>query len=286
MVIWLSGIGAVMALLGLIVGVWLYSPVARRYRFPSGVSSVPYAGQKRWHTILGLLFGLVTCTWAFSGMLSLSPFEWLSGRRANASLPAALHSPRVPIGAFTEAPHILPGAKEVEFAALAGTPVYLETIAGRPEVISIDGRRHTGLDPVLVRRIAGQVVAPYRVEEFRIVRNYEAYYLDRHHERPLPVIFIRLNDPERSMYYVDPRTGRTAQSYAGSSRINRWLYHGLHSLDLPWLYTHRPAWDLIVLSLMAGGTALCVTSMVIAWRRLRHKLRMFRMRRTMVKAAA
>src|SRR4029077_20211248 len=57
----------------------LYSPSQKRYRFPQGPSSVPYAGQKRWHTMLGLLFGLVTCTWVFSGMLSMEPFDWQSG---------------------------------------------------------------------------------------------------------------------------------------------------------------------------------------------------------------
>jgi len=64
------------------------------------------------------------------------------------------------------------------------------------------------------------------------------------------------------------------EGYVTRSRWNRWLYHGLHSMDLPWLYRHRPAWDLMVLTLMLGGTALSVTAMVIAWRRLRRKLRM------------
>ena len=31
-------------------------------------------------------------------------------------------------------------------------------------------------------------------------------------------------------------------------------------MDLPFLYKHRPAWDLLVLALMLGGTSLCVTS--------------------------
>jgi hypothetical protein len=40
----------------------------------------------------------------------------------------------------------------------------------------------------------------------------------------------------------------------------------------PWLYRHRPAWDVTVLALMLGGTALSVTGIVIGWRRLRRKL--------------
>ncbi len=48
--------------------------------------------------------------------------------------------------------------------------------------------------------------------------------------------------------------------------MTRWLYHGLHSLDFPWLYNYRPAWDIVVITFMLGGTALCVTSLVLAWR--------------------
>ena len=59
------------------------------------------------------------------------------------------------------------------------------------------------------------------------------------------------------------------KSYSEGARWNRWLYNGLHSFDLPWLYRYRPAWDVVVLVLMVGGTALCVTSVVIGWRRVR-----------------
>jgi len=62
-VIWASGIGAVTALLGLVAGVWISLPSKR----------IPYAGQKRWHAFLGLIFGVFACTWAFSGMLSMEP---------------------------------------------------------------------------------------------------------------------------------------------------------------------------------------------------------------------
>jgi hypothetical protein len=52
-------------------------------------------------------------------------------------------------------------------------------------------------------------------------------------------------------------------------RWNRWLYN-----HLPWLYRNRPAWDIVVLVLMLGGTALCITSVVIGWRRVRQHVPM------------
>jgi hypothetical protein len=54
--------------------------------------------------------------------------------------------------------------------------------------------------------------------------------------------------------------------------MNRWLYHGLHSLDFPWLYDYRPLWDIVVITFMLGGTALMVTSLILAWRVVGRKL--------------
>ena len=79
-IVWSSGIGTIASLFGLLVGLLIYSP-SKRYRYEERPSSIPYRGQQRWHTILGLIFGLFTCTWVFSGMLSMEPFDWLSGNR-------------------------------------------------------------------------------------------------------------------------------------------------------------------------------------------------------------
>ena len=72
-VIWSSGIGTVSAILGIVIGIWMYSP-RKRYRYRGEPTSIPYRGQKRWHTVFGLIFGLGAATWAFSGMLSMDPF--------------------------------------------------------------------------------------------------------------------------------------------------------------------------------------------------------------------
>jgi hypothetical protein len=50
------------------------------------------------------------------------------------------------------------------------------------------------------------------------------------------------------------------------------LYHGLHSLDFPWLYKYRPLWDIVVITLMLGCTALCVTSLILTWQVLQRKV--------------
>jgi len=315
-VIWSSGIGTVMTIFGIIVGVWLYSPSRRRFRFPEkksgirdahrrlwravvspeGRSSIPYAGQKRWHTMLGLLFGLFACTWALSGMLSMSPFEWLQGR-ASVNMADALRgaewrpepfSAEHPREALARVGSSLQ-VKELDLAFVAGEPVYLAIEAPQHSLIipaqgPAQGTPQAEFEQARLVEVLAKAAQPHSLTEVRVVREYESYYIDRDYGLPLPALFVRLNDSEGSMYYVDVRTGRVVQSYGAGGRWNRWLYHGLHSFDLPWLYRYRPAWDIAVLILMLGGTALCVTSVIIAWRRLRRKVAMRSARATYLSA--
>jgi hypothetical protein len=80
-----------------------------------------------------------------------------------------------------------------------------------------------------------------------------------------------MKDPAGTTFYIDPRTGRIIAAYSSAMWAERWVYHGLHSMNLPWLYKHRPAWDIVVLTLMLGGTALSITSVIIGWQLLRRQ---------------
>ena len=71
---------------------------------------------------------------------------------------------------------------------------------------------------------------------------------------------------DHTRYYIDLKTARVVGSYSSRTWMSRWLYHGLHSLDFPWLYDYRPLWDVVVITFMLGGTALGVTSLILAWR--------------------
>ncbi len=87
------------------------------------------------------------------------------------------------------------------------------------------------------------------------------------------MILARYTDAQQTRIYIDPKTARIASGYQSGDWMDRWLYHGLHSLNFPWLYNHRPLWDIVVISFMIGGTTLCVTSLILAWRVLGRKLR-------------
>jgi hypothetical protein len=290
-VIWTSSLAALSAVLGVAAGIWMYSP-GKRYRFAGAATSIPYLGQKRLHMILGLIFGVTAATWAFSGFLSMDPFPTGTGGSAGAStrgngtgggggtnIPGALRGrfqldafhAKPPDRALAQIPDLK--VKELELTSFAGEPVYLATLqGGDTRIVPVAGEPMAGFDKDRILEIVKKAAGPAKLAELRLNKEYDAYYLDRHHRRPLPVILVRLSDAGNTRYYIDPKTGRVAGNYNSSRWVTRWLYHGLHSFDFPWLYKYRPLWDIVVISLMLGGTVLCVTSLILAWRVLRRKI--------------
>ena len=260
-----SALATVAALFGLVVGVWMYAPSR----------GVPYRGQKRLHMILGLFFGIIACTWAFSGMLSMEPFPIEADNEPYApEIARALRGTRPPLDAFATLPpqRTLAGfaAKQLDFTSFAGEPVYLATVApGESRIVPVRGAPAAAFD---WNRMAGLVRGAAPVTEARLLDQYDAYYLDRHRLSPLPVLLVRLRDAGNTRYYIDPRTARIVGGYTSGSWISRWLYHGLHSINFPWLYNYRPAWDLVVLALLVGGGALSITAVILAWQFLQRKL--------------
>jgi hypothetical protein len=275
-VIWASGLGTVAALCGILIGISTYSP-SKQYRREGAPSSLPYSGQKRWHAILGLIFGLLACSWAFSGMLSMDPFPRLQGENwdsTGARLAEALRGGSMRLADFTEGPREALArlgrdfrVKELQLDLFAGEPAYLVTGGqSQSRIVPVHGEVAAEYDRNKIIDVIGKAAQPHTIAEVRLVTQYESYYVDRRRRRPLPVIFVRLSDKDQSIYYIDPKTARIVQSYNSHARWNRWLYHGLHSMDFPWLYNHRPIWDILVLILLTAGSALCVTSLVLAWR--------------------
>jgi hypothetical protein len=159
------------------------------------------------------------------------------------------------------------GVKELELTSFSGEPVYLAHLGrGDTRIVTREGQVRAEFDRQRIVQMATQAAAPIGLADVRVLDRYDVYYLDRHRRRPLPVIVATLNDTEHTRYYIDPKTARVVGSYSSRDWVTRWLYHGLHSLDLPWLYNHRPAWDIVVITFMLGGIALSVTSLVLAWR--------------------
>ena len=279
----LSFAGVLMTVFGIVVGVWLYSP-SKRFRFPSGPSSIPYAGFKRWHTVIGLVFGLVTFTWILSGLFSMNPFHWSPEFGPDGRVSVAMQGSAWTGSLFDEE---TPGemlkrvgspAKELELSLSDGRGVYLLR-SGPKQLLRVEpgGVPSLGVSFEWAKQRVQAAMPGAALVESRVVKSYENYYVDRSGALPLPAYYFEFGDQDRSMHYVDAASGKLVESYVTLSRWNRWLYHGLHSFDLPWLYANRPSWDIAVILPMLGGCALCVTSVWIAWLRIRRKFLQMRL---------
>jgi len=283
-VIWSSGIATFTSMLGLIVAVWMYSP-SKRYKYAGAPSTIPYAGWwKRWHMIVGLVVGVGAVTWAFSGLLSMEPFPQKDDSNDEArAVQGALTSlrGRAPLDRFAaKGPKAalaqLKGwrVKELEWVSLAGIPAYFATIGpGDTRIVPVEGAPIAAFDGKAMVEFISDAVKKIPAARVSLLDTYDRYYLDRHHVAPLPVVLVQLNDAVGTRYYVDPKSARIVGGYSAANFLDRWLYHGLHSMNFPWLYNYRPAWDILVFAFMLGGTGLAVTSLVLAWQVLGRKLR-------------
>ena len=332
-----SLIGTIGAILGMIAAVFMYSP-KQKYRLAGQPTGVPYRGQKRWHWMFGMVFGLATVTWTFSGLMSLGPFplmQRLTGQTSrNERLPqpqqqqpnqtpppaqAATAQPtpearsdqtaqgtnppqaRPGGGGRGGAPQGIAGAlrgrvrmadfasvhprdllakvpeldvRELEFTSYRSQPLFSATLAdGKSQLLSLDGARIDGFDQQEIIDLVKQTLSESNISSIEVIDQYDLYYLDRTRQGPLPVLRVLMNDEGRTRYYIDPKSAQVVTTYNDRNWVNRWLYTGLHSLNFPFLYNNRPLWDIVVITFMVGGTALCVTSLVLSWRVLGRKLR-------------
>lgn len=273
-IVWSSLAGTVMCLVGIVWGVWRLAP-RRGYRLRRERHVSPYAGWMRWHHYLGLIFGFTTMMFVFSGMLSMDPWNWhpgtaptrdqrerlAGGAIAAGDLPAAVI--RRAVEAY--APRMV---KELDVVRFRGR-YYASAAEG---LVSLD-QPHLGpvdlLPPDHVVGAAAVVMPDVPIEGMQWMDDYDAYYYDRDRRDSLPVLRVRYADPQRTWLYFDPRHGVIAKKEERLTRINRWLYHGFHSIDFPFLYYRRPLWDIVVIVLSIGGTALSISTVSASWRRVK-----------------
>lgn len=273
-IIWTSLMGTLMALVGLLWGVWRLSPRAI-YRLRRVRSHSPYARWMWWHHYAGLVFGFATVTWIFSGLLSMDPWDWhpstiptASQRRAFAGSTFRLDG--LSIADLQRALNRLGGPHQARITLFGGQR-WLATDRGTVPLEA--GPAVLPLDEQTVTPVAGSAIPGAHVTEVTRLTDYDTYYYDRQRELPLPVFRIRYDDPVRTWLYVDAARGTVLRKEERLTRLNRWLYHGLHSLDLPFLYYRRPLWDITVMVLSAGGLGLSLAAVAPGWQRLRRHLR-------------
>ena len=295
-IIWTSVLGCVLAILGITLGV-VQLRASRPFRLSRIRSYIPYAGWMRWHYITGVAFGVLTLTWVFSGLLSMEPLGWASGpglptgelRRTLAGGPLdASAFPAIDAEAWDG---VLPGRsiKEITYERILGAPYFMvrttpaggskTTPAGAPETTMVDHERAlVAAETLEVRREAFAVETlmdhvretypDVPIVEAGLLEEYDSYHYSRDQQAPLPILRVEFDDPNKTWLYIDPATGRLSRSLHRLDRVERWIYHGFHSLDFGFWYYNRPAWDIGVILLSLGGLASTAIGLFVGVRRL------------------
>lgn len=290
-IIWGSVVGIVMSLTGLIWGVWQYIQLRS-----------PYAGWMRWHHYAGLIFGLTTLMFIFSGLLSMDPWSWHPGtgptpqqrdavtggplrieqttadRLREAVAVLSSFTPGAPVarsrvgGTFSPRFASATGLKELELVQFRGE-LFFRSDDALVAAAAPERGAFAAFDRAAVLEAAELAMPGVAVEDAVWLTEYDPYYYNRAGALPLPILRVRYADPQRTWLYLDPRRGAIARKEERLTRLNRWLYHGFHSWDFPFLYYRRPLWDIVVIVLSIGGLVSAVTTLLPGWRRLRRHLR-------------
>ena len=253
LVIWVAGICCFTSTFGLVLGLSRYSP-SRRFRSP-------YQGAKLWHHWGGLAFGLITLTWVFSGLLSMLS----NGSDPTDAQVRAFTGGDLDPAIFHLSPASVPaGAKEVGFSQVCGKPLYAVSMTAEKTVL-LDGRGEVAapFSETSLIKAAGEAVPGAGIREVSTLRDYDWYYYDRDELLPLPVLRVKFNDPQSTWLYIDPARGALLARFERYTRLERWIYHGLHSWDFPFLWRHRPWWDAVVILLLTGGLLVSITAVVM-----------------------
>jgi hypothetical protein len=298
-IVWGSLVGSIMCLTGLIAGIWRYSMTAKfRMRGSSGPSHSPYSGWLKWHHYAGLIFGLISFTFIFSGGASLNPYGWYSsttptGHQRHAATGGAFKLESVSLdklrGGVSVISKTFP-AKSVEVFQFRG-----ETYLGADKPVDYDPndpRRPSSdhvmaslahpeygtfrkFDDAIMMDVAKEAMPDTAIAETTWLQKYDNYYRSKDNSRALPVLRVRYADSAATWLYLDPTHGTIAQKQDKMTRARRWFYNGLHSFDIPYIYEHRILRDTLMIATCLGGLALSVTTLLPMFRRLkRHVLRL------------
>ena len=291
LIVWTASLGCVLTLSGLVVGLLRL----RRKRSP-------YRGTMHWHHYSGLAFGATAFTWVLSGALSMDPFGWQAGRTTSPGQQAAVAGGAVPLDRLeldsirTAAGSIAESfpPREVELLQFAGEPLLLAyrtpgdgrsyggSYASGPlgflsavqpfehRLVSLEDGTARRFDQPELLAAAAAALPQSNVVDAVVLTEYDPYYEDRRYRRrALPVLRVRFDDPAGTWLYLDPALGRIVHSENRQSRLDRWLYRGLHRLDFPGFYHRRPLWDVVVIVLLLGGLFSAGSSLAPAAKRLR-----------------
>lgn len=264
---WLSAAGVVAAVTGLVLG------IQHLHRWRRQGHNSPFSGIKRWHHLFGVAIGAVVCTWLLSGMLSMDHGRWFSipeptvDQRerfmGGALLPQDI---AVPLRDALRQAQLGDAVKEILLTKVGGESYYVFR-SDPPHQVVVSAA--TGQAPSqefslqTLTQAAKAVFPAHEVERSEITHGDTYYYSTVHHPRPLPSVRVVFDNPAQTWLHIDMKTGQLMELMDHSRRVYRWLFHGLHSWDIPLLLQHDSLRKVLLLIFCVAGLVFSLSGVYL-----------------------
>ena len=215
-VIWTSIAGAFLTVTGLYLGILAWRP--RR-----DAQLTPYRGLMAWHHLTGLAAGVLTLTWVVSGTLSMSP--WGVFDIPEDPRPARLRGDVT----FSD---IRAAVASVQAAGIPAKRIEAAPVEGQVFLIA-DGVRldaSARAAPLTTQDLARLARRLGEVRADGLIADEDAYYRGHNVSVRLPAYRIEMTDGVR--FYLDPVSAEVTTTIDARAKASRWLFEGLHRLDV------------------------------------------------------
>jgi hypothetical protein len=270
-VIYASLLGCFLAGIGIYLG---WRQLAAQ---PAGRWS-PYHGFKLWHHVAGLIFGILTLSWVLSGLLSMNPWGWLEGSGTQSDNARIHGSPQPSLERIGAALQMFAIGDALDAVSLRVAPfngrIYFIASGAGGERRRFDAAAAAApLNREDVEFLAGVLTGAGAPITPQLMNREDNLYFSHHREVVALPVYRMILPGSGTRYYVDPVAGTLVAKLDTNAQAYRWLHEGLHRLDFTASLRGRPQWDALMLLLLSGVTAVCVTGAYLGYRRLTRSAR-------------
>jgi hypothetical protein len=279
-VISLSMLGVVLSILGIVIGINRFIIARKR-----GLLLNPYKKKWfKWHHYLGFIFGTFTFTWILSGLFSMNPLKW-SPEKNLSQIEQKIWDGNISFRKF-QIDSIIhryiseinqkDSVKSIEFKKFDSQWYAIENLNSTKRRLFTMKCKDFKLKVLQSNFFLPKIKELFpndSVVEVEKLFSYDDYYYSRDKTLPLPVYKYIISDLDKTVLYVDPLGVEVLKKMGQRNRFERWIYNGLHSFDFEIIRNKRPLWDVVVIILLIGVTALSFSGVVLTFIKIRRNIK-------------
>ncbi|HBG41647.1 MAG TPA: hypothetical protein DDW85_09565 [Porphyromonadaceae bacterium] len=276
-------IGGVIALIAALSGIYLGVYITyRKYKAKRRIGS-PYKNYwYKWHHILGLIFGIFLATFAFSGAMALQRIpSWVIKTHGDYRVSSSqLRGKYLSADSYKLDYRILakkyPDIKSIEWEHFQEVPIY-NIVVGNKEIridASSSDVKELYLQPSVVEKAVQSIHKTSELMSTTLINEYDEYYLSKERSLPLPIYKIKVENADNSIYYINPKTG-DFKYFNQSRKAKKWIFSGLHYLNIKWLVERPVLWTIAIWLLCLGGACVSFSGIWLGIKYMRRKIKSF-----------